>query len=119
MPVPKPANSAPASRWSPPGAAPPPGAPRSDGTPRVAPGAYWLTRTASVQFTKPIMVRVIRELTDRPTYYGWAWISCYQLDKRGEAIERRELFVMPGGMRRMNDPAQRRTSPQRNVRAAR
>lgn len=31
-----------------------------------------LTRAASVQFVRPIVVRVIRELIDRHPYHGWA-----------------------------------------------
>ncbi|MEU8088307.1 hypothetical protein AB0B57_32430 [Micromonospora sp. NPDC049101] len=42
----------------------------------------------------PITVRVIRKL-DWPTYYGWCWIDCYQVDSRGEAIARRSLFLRP------------------------
>ncbi|WP_435795053.1 hypothetical protein [Micromonospora arida] len=36
-----------------------------------------LTRAASVQFLRPIFVRVIRVL-DWPTYDGWLWIDCYE-----------------------------------------
>ncbi|GIJ23927.1 hypothetical protein [Micromonospora lutea] len=98
MPVPKPANAVPASRWR--------GRPdaathstREDGTPRVTPGVYVLTREASPQFGKPITVRVIRERSDLLTYDGWAWIEVYQLDARGDAIDRRELYVRPTEMR--------------------
>jgi hypothetical protein len=49
---------------------------REGGTPRVSPGVYLLTREASPQFRKPILVRVIRHL-DRTTYDGWAWIDVY------------------------------------------
>ncbi|GIJ30746.1 hypothetical protein Vqi01_59080 [Micromonospora qiuiae] len=65
----------------------------------IAPGEeYVLTRAASPQFAKPITVRVIRERTDRRTYHGWTWIEAYQLDGRGDATERRELYVMPAGL---------------------
>ncbi|MFG1840666.1 hypothetical protein ACGFH8_19850 [Micromonospora sp. NPDC049175] len=46
----------------------------------------------------PIAVRVIRRL-DWPTYHGWCWIDCYQLDSRGHAIARRTLFVQPEHVR--------------------
>ncbi|MCX5065607.1 hypothetical protein OOJ91_06895 [Micromonospora lupini] len=36
-----------------------------------------LTRAASPQFARPIIVRVIRALTDRHTYHGWLWIDAY------------------------------------------
>ncbi|GGM57758.1 hypothetical protein GCM10011608_48340 [Micromonospora sonchi] len=77
---------------------------RRDGTPLVSPGVYLLTREASPQFGNPIMVRVIRELTDRQTYHGWTWIDCYQLDRHGDATDKRQLFVRPEGMRSVTVP---------------
>ncbi|PZF83393.1 hypothetical protein C1I93_30080 [Micromonospora endophytica] len=73
---------------------------------------YLLTREASPQFAKPITVRVIRELTDRHTYYDWTWIQVYQLDRNGDAIDRRELFVRPAGLRLVPPPGGSR-SPRR------
>ncbi|MCZ7419532.1 hypothetical protein O7605_08370 [Verrucosispora sp. WMMA2121] len=67
-----------------------------------------LTRAASPQFVRPITVRVIRHRTDRSTYDGWTWIECYQLDARGDAVERRELFLMPAGLIRCGDRSPRR-----------
>ncbi|PTA47031.1 hypothetical protein [Micromonospora sp. RP3T] len=58
-----------------------------------------LTRAASVQFVRAIVVRVIRELTDRHVYHGWAWIEGYELSPRGTAVAKRGLFVMPAGVR--------------------
>ncbi|GIJ77403.1 hypothetical protein SAMN05443287_112148 [Micromonospora phaseoli] len=107
MSVPKPANFVPASRWTTHRVTQPAAATigtRDDGTPRVAPGVYLLTRDASPQFAKPITVRVIRERTDRHTYDGWTWIEAYQLDARGDATDRRELFVRPDGMRPVRTP---------------
>lgn len=56
-----------------------------------------LDRTVSVQFASRIAIRFLRELTryahGEP---GWTWVEVFQLDARGEAIERvgkRELFV--------------------------
>ncbi|MEV4495437.1 hypothetical protein AB0J84_07015 [Micromonospora arborensis] len=57
-----------------------------------------LTAAASVQFTKPIVVRVIRELPDRYTYDGWLWLDAYELGSKGLAVARRELFVMRKGV---------------------
>lgn len=57
-----------------------------------------LTTAASVQFMKPIFVRVIRELPDRYTYDGWLWLDAYELGPKGDAIARRELFVMRAGV---------------------
>lgn len=56
-----------------------------------------LTRAASVQFVRPIFVRVIRVL-DWPTYDGWLWIDGYQLSAKGAAVARRTLFVMSAGL---------------------
>lgn len=57
-----------------------------------------LTRAASVQFIRPITVRVIRPL-DWPTYAGWCWLDCYQLNAAGDATARRSLYVQPAGVR--------------------
>ncbi|MEU1885800.1 hypothetical protein ABZ491_10020 [Micromonospora rifamycinica] len=51
-----------------------------------------LTRQASVQFSRPITVRVIRVRTDWHTYDGWVWIDAYQLDAAGDAVRRRTLY---------------------------
>ncbi|WP_233513898.1 hypothetical protein [Micromonospora craterilacus] len=121
MSVPRPANAVPVSRWATHPAAATAGT-REDGTPRVTPGVYLLTREASPQFGKPITVRVIRERTDRHTYCGWAWIEVYQLDARGNATDRRELFVRPDGMRPVQTPqptARRTPVRSRPARAAR
>ncbi|MET8280509.1 hypothetical protein [Micromonospora sp. NPDC005174] len=60
-----------------------------------------LTRAASVQFSRPFFVRLIRVLEDRITYDGWVWIEGYELDARGAAVARRELFVQPAGVRKL------------------
>ncbi|MEW2144770.1 hypothetical protein AB0869_18365 [Micromonospora vinacea] len=56
-----------------------------------------LTRAASVQFIRPIFVRVIHVL-DWPTYDRWLWIDGYQLAANGDAVARRSLFVMSAGL---------------------
>lgn len=58
-----------------------------------------LTVAASVQFLRPIVVRVIRELPERHTYDGWVWIEGYQLNAAGDAVARRELYVRRAGVR--------------------
>ncbi|WP_229705726.1 hypothetical protein [Micromonospora sonchi] len=63
-----------------------------------------LTRAASVQFRTPIMFRLIRVL-DRPTYHGWVWLDGYELDKKGDAVTRREVFVQHAGIQKLNPPA--------------
>lgn len=59
-----------------------------------------ITRAASVQFTEPLYFRVIR-VHDWPTYDGWAWLDGYQLDARGDAVERRSVFVQVDGLRQI------------------
>ncbi|MCO1596899.1 hypothetical protein M8C17_17230 [Micromonospora sp. RHAY321] len=58
-----------------------------------------LTREASPQFTRPVSVRVIRVLADRHTYHDWLWIEGYELGPSGDAVARRELYLMPAGLR--------------------
>ncbi|MEV7985273.1 hypothetical protein [Micromonospora sp. NPDC085948] len=63
-----------------------------------------LTRAASVQFLRPIFVRVIRVL-DWPTYDAWLWIDGYELAANGDAVARRSLFVMLAGLIWPDPPA--------------
>ena len=56
-----------------------------------------VTKTASVQFTQPMLFRVIR-VHDWPTYDGWAWLDGYQLNAAGDAVERRSIFVQLQGL---------------------
>ncbi|WFE41385.1 hypothetical protein [Micromonospora sp. WMMD998] len=74
-----------------------------------------LDRAASVQFCRPITVRVIREITDRQTFDGWAWIEVYELDGRGDAVAKRELFVQPAGLRWLNARAGERPTVSRSA----
>ncbi|MBM7082708.1 hypothetical protein [Micromonospora humidisoli] len=66
-----------------------------------------LSRAASVQFVRPITVRVIRVLTDWHTYDGWVWIDAYVLDAAGDAVSRRTLFLRPAGVGRLTAPVRR------------
>jgi hypothetical protein len=50
------------------------------------------------------MFRVIR-VHDWQTYDGWAWLDGYQLDSGGDAVERRSIFVLLGGLRSMTSRA--------------
>ncbi|MEK8108828.1 hypothetical protein NKG94_35955 [Micromonospora sp. M12] len=70
------------------------------------------TRAASVQFIRPIFVRVIRVL-DWPTYDGWLWLDVYELAASGDAVARRSVFVMPGGLIWQDQPP--RTAPARKT----
>lgn len=63
-----------------------------------------LTTAASVQFSRPLMFRVIR-VQDWICADGWAWLDGYQLDTAGEAVERRSVFVRLAGLQRV-EPGQ-------------
>ena len=56
-----------------------------------------VTRSASVQFTEPMLFRVIR-VHDWQTTDGWAWLDGYQLNSVGDAVERRSIFVQVNGL---------------------
>lgn len=62
-----------------------------------------VTKAASVQFTAPMLFRVIR-VHDWSTYDGWAWLDGYQLNLSGEAVERRSIFVQVKGLQRTHAP---------------
>jgi hypothetical protein len=68
-----------------------------DVVPRTGDVLY-VTQAASVQFTTGLLFRVIR-VHDWPTYDGWAWLDGYQLNRAGEAIARRSIFVQVAGLR--------------------
>lgn len=78
-------------------------------TPLRAGDLLHLDRAASVQFVNPITFCLIRVL-DRPTFDGWIWIDGYELNKKGDAVARRELFVQLAGLRKLSAsaPAPRR-----------
>ncbi|MEV6303703.1 hypothetical protein AB0M02_30140 [Actinoplanes sp. NPDC051861] len=57
-----------------------------------------VTKAASVQFTSPMLFRVIR-VHDWPTYEGWVWLDGYELNSAGDAVERRSIFVQVNGLR--------------------
>ncbi|MFI0794108.1 hypothetical protein ACH4OY_15680 [Micromonospora rubida] len=55
---------------------------------------------ASVQFAgnRGFRFRVIR-VCPKPTYWGWMWVTGYVLDDKGQAEDRREIFVQREGLR--------------------
>ncbi|MFF0149922.1 hypothetical protein [Micromonospora sp. NPDC005203] len=70
---------------------------------------------ASVQFggDRSLIFRVIK-VCDRPTYDGWVWLTGYSIDRAGNAVERREIFVQRTGLRLITPataPAAARTLP--------
>ncbi|MGW3602039.1 hypothetical protein [Micromonospora sp. NPDC005161] len=62
-------------------------------------------RSASPQFVVPIRFRLIRVLDRTTTYDGWAWLDGYQVNRTGQAIARREIYVQPENLRKLTDPA--------------
>jgi hypothetical protein len=57
-----------------------------------------LDAAASPQFRSALLFRVIR-VHDWATYDGWKWIDGYELNDRGDAVERRSVFVQLDGLR--------------------
>jgi len=41
----------------------------------------------------------VTKLPERDTYRGWIWLIGYTLDDKGEAVERREIWVRIAGLR--------------------
>ncbi|MEU4645086.1 hypothetical protein [Micromonospora sp. NPDC023814] len=54
---------------------------------------------ASVQFAgeRALTFRVV-SVSDQPTYAGWIWLTGYVLNRRGEAIDKREIYVQLAGL---------------------
>ena len=67
-----------------------------------------VTKAASVQFSTPMLFRVIR-VHDWPTYEGWIWLDGYELNSSGDAVERRSIFVQVGGLRQVGKAPDPRT----------
>lgn len=60
---------------------------------------------ASVQFAgdRALTFRVV-SVGPKLTYTGWIWLTGYVIDRRGQAVDRRELFVQVAGLRRAPQP---------------
>lgn len=58
----------------------------------------YISKAASVQFSDPFLFRVIR-VRNWTTYHGWCWLDGYQLDRNGDAVDRRDIYVMPDGLK--------------------
>ena len=97
------------------------GAQQVDALPKSGDLLY-LGRAASPQFggDRGIRFRLIR-VHDWSTYEGWVWLDGYQLDGRGDAIERRSVFVIIDGIQvipnRVGEQAAGVTSGRRAARA--
>jgi hypothetical protein len=68
----------------------------------------YVNRQASVQFAgdRTLIFRVIK-VSDRPTYHGWIWLTGYVLDQKGNALDRREIYVRTAGLQRAAPPPAR------------
>nr|MDT0658972.1 hypothetical protein [Micromonospora sp. DSM 115978] len=62
----------------------------------------WIDGRASVQFAgnRSLILRVT-VVEDRPSYRGWVWLHGYVLNRFGEAVELREVFVEVSGLRKV------------------
>ncbi|MEV4464726.1 hypothetical protein AB0J51_13975 [Micromonospora echinofusca] len=60
---------------------------------------------ASVQFAgdRALTFRVV-SVCDQPTYAGWIWLTGYVLNRRGEATDKREIYVQLTGLRPASPP---------------
>ncbi|MEV4844843.1 hypothetical protein AB0K20_16720 [Micromonospora matsumotoense] len=74
-----------------------------------------VTRTASPQFVRPILFRLIRVRTEWITYDGWAWLDGYQIDAKGDAVARRSIYVQPAELQPPS-PVQSHPAPVRTSR---
>ncbi|GAB3970041.1 hypothetical protein GCM10027615_25590 [Plantactinospora veratri] len=64
---------------------------------------------ASVQFggQRALLFRVT-QVSKKPTYHGWCWLTGYSLDEYGNAVRRREIYVQLAGLQPAHwRPAQR------------
>lgn len=58
----------------------------------------YIGRAASVQFAgRPIRLRLTR-VENRLCDNGYVWLTGYELDQAGNAVERREVYVMQAGL---------------------
>ncbi|WP_238452742.1 hypothetical protein [Micromonospora sp. ATA51] len=86
-------------------------------TPR--PGdVVFIGRGCSVQFAgeRALRMRVV-SVDSTPTYHGWIRLTGYVLSKRGEAVNKREVYVMKAGLRIAPAPTIRKPGQRRRVRS--
>lgn len=70
----------------------------------------------SVQFAgrRALRLRVV-SVDDRPTYPGWIWLTGYVLGPKGQAVDKRELYVQTAGLKVLELPAATVAAPTRPV----
>ncbi|WP_231929324.1 hypothetical protein [Micromonospora inositola] len=54
---------------------------------------------ASVQFAgdRALTFRVV-SVCDRPTYSGWIWLTGYEINRRGNATAKRDIYIQLSGL---------------------
>ncbi|GIG59699.1 hypothetical protein Lfu02_40710 [Longispora fulva] len=57
-----------------------------------------LTKAASPQFGRPLLVRVVAVIA-KSSVGGWGYLEGYVLDDRGDATARRRVFVNFAGLK--------------------
>lgn len=66
----------------------------------LRPGAVLLlTGEASPQFRSRAMTLRLVSVLPHVTYDGWVWLSGYEIDQRGRAVDKREVYVRRAGLR--------------------
>jgi hypothetical protein len=60
---------------------------------------------ASVQFAglRHLIFRVAK-VREGTTCHGWVWLKGYVLDRQGDAVEQREIFVQVAGLKPVQAP---------------
>ncbi|MCZ7376566.1 hypothetical protein [Micromonospora sp. WMMC250] len=85
---------------------------------RPDPGAVVLVGPeCSVQFSGSRAVRVqVVSVDERTNYPGWIWLTGYVLGPRGQAVDKRELYVQAAGLKVLQLPAVTVAAPGRRAR---
>lgn len=61
---------------------------------------FTIDRQASIQFggDRRLIFR-LTSVDQKTTCHGWVWLNGYELNQRGEAVGKREIFVQLAGLR--------------------
>ncbi|MGW3888868.1 hypothetical protein ACWD69_09275 [Micromonospora chokoriensis] len=83
-----------------------------------APGTVVLVGAAcSVQFSGCRELRVrVASVDERTNYPGWIWLTGYVLGPKGQAVDKRELYVQAAGLKVLQLPAVTVAAPGRRGR---
>lgn len=64
---------------------------------------------------RALTVRVV-SVDTRPTYPGWLWLTGYVLGPTGDAVDKRDLYVLEAGLRTVQPPRITVRAPARSTR---